>query len=65
MTLSVTISVHPGQSFGAKVEVIDQYGDESPVIAQTIELQPGDCCQPYLTSNRSFKVSEIPFKPKE
>lgn len=65
MTLMVTIAVPQGQSFGAKVEVIDQYGDKEPVVAQTQELQPGECFQPYLTSSRSFKVTEIPLKQKE
>jgi hypothetical protein len=62
MTLMVTISVPQAQSFGAKVEVIDQYGDKDPVVAQEVELQPGQCFQPYLTNCRSFKVTEIPLK---
>jgi len=65
MTLMVTIAVPQGQSFGAKVQVIDQYGDGPETVAQEIELQPGQCVQPYLTSSRSFKVVEIPLKPKE
>ena len=65
MTLNVTIAVPQGQSFGAKVEVIDQYGDKEPVVANTHELQPGECVQTYLTNSRSFKVSEIPYKAKE
>ena len=64
MTLNVTISVPQGQSFGAKIKVVDQYGEQPPVVAQEPELQPGGCVQTYLTSNRSFKVVEIPYKAK-
>lgn len=64
MTLQVVISVPNSQGFGAKVEVVDSIST-GEVIASTQELQPGECYQTYLTSTRSFKVTEIPFKLKE
>ena len=65
MTLTVTIAVHQGQAFGAKVNVVEQYGEAPPVVASSQELQPGDCYQTYLTSCRKFEITEIPLKTKE
>ena len=64
MTLQIVISVPQSQGFGAKVEVVDNIST-GEIVAATQELQPGECYQTYLTSTRSFRVTEIPFKLKE
>ena len=62
MTLNVTISVRQGQSYRAKLEVIDTYPPEAtPVVASEVIIKPGECHDTYMTTTRSFKITELPL----
>lgn len=61
MTLQVVISLPQSQSFSADVNVVDQFGENPPVIAQTQHLEPGQCFNTYLTSSRKIEIVEKPL----